>query len=214
MTCAAPPDDKSAVANKVRKVVGLFTNQDELEDAIEDLYLAGFDRDQIHLLASCRAAEAKLGHMIGSVRELEDEPNLPAGNYADRHERAEGAAGLTSGLALVASFAAIGVAVAAGGTLAVTIAAAVAAGSVSGGIGVLLVRALGKYLAQRVGEQLRRGGLLIWVELRSSAQEQKAVEILQRHSGEDVHTHELTRAWGADEVHIRRWRPDSIPPEV
>jgi hypothetical protein len=56
--------------------------------------------------------------------------------------------------------------------------------------------------------------LLIWVELRSSAQEQKAAEILQRHSGEDVHTHELTRAWGADEVHIRRWRPDPIPPEV
>ena len=45
--------------------------------------------------------------MIGNVRELEDEPDLPAGNYADRHERAEGAASLISGLALIGSFAAI-----------------------------------------------------------------------------------------------------------
>ena len=194
MTCAARPDDKNAVDNKIREAVGVFTDQAELEDVIEDLYLAGFDRDQINILASCRAAEAKLGHMIRNVREIEDEPNLPAGNYADRHERAEGAAGLISGLMLLSSFVAIGAAVATGGTLAFTIGAALAAGGVSGGIGALLVRALGKYRARQIGEQLRRGGLLLWVELRNVAQEQKALAILMRHSGEDVHVHELTRS--------------------
>jgi hypothetical protein len=200
--------------NRVRKAVGVFTDPDELEDAIEDLCLAGFERDQIHLLESCRAAEAKLGHMIGNVRELEDEPNLPAGNYSDRHERAEGAASLASGLVLLSSFAAIGVAVATGVTLAMTIAAAVAAGSVSAGVGTLLVRALGEYGARRVEEQLRRGGLLVWVELRTCAQEQKAVAILQRHSGEDVHIRELACACGADEVRVRRHQPDASSPKV
>jgi hypothetical protein len=194
MICAARPDDENAVDNKVREAVGVFTDQAELEDTIEDLYLAGFDRDQINLLANCRTVEAKLGRRIGNVRELEDEPNLPAGNYADRHERAEGAAGLISGLVLLSSFVAIGAAAATGGTLAMVIAAAVVAGGVSGGIGALLVRALGKHRARRVGEQLRRGGLLLWVELRNDAQEQKALAILLRHSGEDVHVHELTRA--------------------
>jgi hypothetical protein len=89
MSCAAQPNNESSVDGKVREAVGVFTDRDELEDAIEDLHLAGFDRDQIHLLASCRAVEAKLGHIISNVRDLEDEPNLPAGNYADRHERAE-----------------------------------------------------------------------------------------------------------------------------
>ena len=169
---------------------------------------------EIHLLASCRAVEAKLGHIISNVRDLEDEPNLPAGNYADRHERAEGAAALVSGLVLLSSFAAVAGVAASGGTLAMTIAAAVAAGGVGCGFGALLVRALGKHWARDVEEQLRRGGLLLWVELHSGAQELKALEILQRHSGEDVHVHELTRSWGADEVRSRRWRPDSILPKV
>ena len=180
MACADRPDNQSAVDKSAREVVSVFTDQDQLEDAIEDLYLAGFDRNQVHLLASCRTVEAKLGHMIGNVRELEDEPDLPAENYADRHERAEGAA--------------VGAAVATGGTLAVIIAAAVAAGSLSGGVGALLVRALGKYRVRQVKEQLHRGGLLLWVELCNPEQEQKALAILQRHSGEDVHIHELTRA--------------------
>jgi hypothetical protein len=191
MTCAARSDNQSSADKTVREVVGVFTDQDQLEDAIEDLYLAGFDRNQVYLLASCSTVEAKLGHMIGNVRELEDEPNLPAGSYADRHERAEAAAGLISGLALVGSFAAAGAAAATGGTLAVTIAAAVAAGSLSGGVGALLVRALGSYRVRQVKEQLHRGGLLLWIELRNAEQEQKALAILQRHSGEDVHVHEL-----------------------
>jgi hypothetical protein len=182
-------DDERAVDHNVRGTVGVFTDCDELEDAIEDLQLAGFDRDQIHLLASWRAVEAKLGHIMGNGRELEGESYLPAGNYADRHERAEGAAALTSGLALLGSMTAIGAVVATGGTLAMTIAAAIVAGGVGGGIGGMLVRALGKHRTHQVEEQLRRGGLLLWVELRSEAQEQKANEILQRHSGKDVHVH-------------------------
>jgi hypothetical protein len=208
MTSQARPNDESAVDYKVREAVGVFTDADELEGAIEDLHLAGFDRNQIHLLTSRRVAETKLGHMVGHVRELEDEPNLPVGNYADRHELAQGKAALTSGLALLGSFAAVGAVVATGGTLAMTIAAAVAAGGVGGGIGGLLVRFLGQRRAQEIEEQLRQGGVLLWVEVRRAEQEQKALEILNRHSGQDVHVHELTRAWGADEMWTRRWQPD------
>ena len=203
MPSTARRDNESAVNYNVRETVGVFADRDELEDAIEDLQLSGFYRDQIHLLASCRAVEDKLGHMYGNVRELEDEPDLPAGNYADRHERAEGAAALTSGLALLGSLTAIVAVTATGGTLALTIAAAMMAGGIGGGIGGLLVRAVGKHRAHQVEEQLRRGGLLLWVELHSPAQEQKALEILQRHSGEDVHVHELARSWGARRVRIR-----------
>src|SRR5689334_22834933 len=117
MSCVARPDSKNSVDSKVREAVGVFTDRDELEDAIEDLHLAGFDRDQIHLLANCRAVEAKLGHIISNVRDLEDEPNLPVGNYVDRHERAEGAAALTSGLTLLSSLAAVGEVAASSGTL-------------------------------------------------------------------------------------------------
>ena len=38
---------------------------------------------------SRKAAELKCKRVIGHIRELEDEPELPPGNYADRHELAE-----------------------------------------------------------------------------------------------------------------------------
>src|SRR5689334_17442465 len=112
MTSRARPTDEGAVDYKVREAVGVFADCDELEDAIEDLQLAGLERHQIHLLASRKAAELKCKRVIGHVRELEDEPELPLGNYADRHERAEAKAALASGLALLGSFAAVGAVVA------------------------------------------------------------------------------------------------------
>jgi hypothetical protein len=208
MTSQIRPTDGSAVDYKVREAVGVFTDGDELEDAIEDLQLAGFERYQIHLLASRRAAELKCKRMIGHVRELEDEPELPPGNYADRHELAEAKAALTSGLALLGSLAAVGAVVATGGAVAAAIAAAAAGGGVGGGLGGLLARLLGQRRAHQIEDQLRNGGLLLWVEVRDAGQEPKAVEILGRHSGQDVHVHELTRCWGADEVRFRRWQPD------
>jgi hypothetical protein len=214
MTCTAGSDAESEDDYSLREAVAVFSDDQELEDVIEDLQLAGFDRDQLRQLASWRAAEAELGHRIGSVRELEDEPDLPARNYADRHERAQGAAALTSGLALLCSLTAIGLVVAAGGALGLTIASAVAAGGVGGGIGGLIVRALGKRRARKIDEQLRQGGLLLWVELRNAAQEGKALEILQRHSGEDVHVNELVRSRGPDAARIRRRQRDPVPPEI
>ena len=40
-------------------------------------------------------------------------------------------------------------------------------------------------------EQLDRGGLLLWVHTRDAAHEERATEILRRHSGRDVHVHDL-----------------------
>jgi hypothetical protein len=214
MACSAEPNGERAVLYTVRRAVAVFTDNEELEDVIEDLQLVGFDRDQIRRLASWRVAEAKLGHRIGSVRELEDEPDLPEGTYADRHERAEGAAALISGLALLCSFTAIGLVAAAGGALGVTVASAVAAGGVGGGIGGLIVRAVGKRRARMIDEQLRRGGLLLWVELHNAAQERKALEILQRHSGKDVHVNEIARSRDPDAARIRCRRPDPAPPRT
>jgi hypothetical protein len=38
---------------------------------------------------------------------------------------------------------------------------------------------------------------MVWVEVRNAAEEEKALEVLRRHSGADVCVHKLTRTWGA-----------------
>ena len=46
--------------------------------------------------------------------------------------------------------------------------------------------------------QLDKGGLLLWVRIADASHEQKALEILNRHGGEDVHVHDLPAATTPD----------------
>jgi hypothetical protein len=79
----------------------------------------------------------------------------------------------------------------AGGSLA-AIAAAAAAGLGAGGlIGASLAGLIGQQRAQQLDEQLRHGGLLLWVRVWDKEREERAVDILSRHSARDVHVHEI-----------------------
>ncbi|MCC2663290.1 MAG: hypothetical protein K0S35_1212, partial [Geminicoccaceae bacterium] len=61
----------------VREAVGVFHDRDSLEDAVEDLLSAGFDRSELSLLAGEQAVEQKLGHAYQKVQELEDDAAVP-----------------------------------------------------------------------------------------------------------------------------------------
>ena len=50
----------AAVAYRAREAVALFDDYVDLVAAIEELELAGFDRAQISLMRSCKAAEGVL----------------------------------------------------------------------------------------------------------------------------------------------------------
>ncbi len=72
------------------------------------------------------------------------------------------------------------------------VAAAVTGAAVAG---AAIATALGHFMdrnhAEWLEEQLERGGLLLWVRTPDAAAEQKALEILRRHSAHDVHLHKL-----------------------
>ena len=78
-----------------------------------------------------------------------------------------------------------------GGTLAAGITAAVLAGGAGGLIGSILARWVGDHHAHYLQEQMDRGGLLLWVRTWDAEGERRAVEILRKHSGGDVHVHAL-----------------------
>jgi hypothetical protein len=58
-------------------------------------------------------------------------------------------------------------------------------------IGGVAARFIGKDHAQSLQAQLDKGGLLLWVRTADATLEQKALEILREHGGEDVHVHDL-----------------------
>ena len=175
----------------VREAVGVFHDRESFQDAIEELMSAGFDRSELSLLAGTQAIESKLGHAYRKIEELEDDPTVPRAAYAGDHSLAEARTGVIGGLAYIGAMVGAGAMVASGGTLAAAIAAAAVAGGGGGLIGGLAARYLGRDRAKDLQQQLDRGGLLLWVHARDPVHEQRAVEILRKHSAGDVHVHDL-----------------------
>lgn len=175
----------------MREAVGIFASADALEDAIVDLMSSGFDRAEISLLAAEPTVEAKLGHKYRKATELEDDAATPRDSYVSTESIGDAKGALIGGLLYVGALAAAGAVVASGGTLAAVITGAALGGGTGGVIGSVLAKLVGDRHAQYIEEQLAHGGLLLWVQTHDADDEVKAVEILKKHSGADVHVHTI-----------------------
>jgi hypothetical protein len=178
-------------ANKFMEVVGVFSSEEALQGAIDELLTSGFDRAELSLLASEAAVKEKLGHRYQKVRELEDDANVPAAAYVSPESIGDAEGATIGALVYVGAGVLMGPVAAAGGSIAAIAAAALAGGTVGGGIGAFLAGLIGKQHADYVQEQLDHGGLILWVRAWDKAREVKAFNILQQHSGRDVHIHEI-----------------------
>jgi hypothetical protein len=116
---------------------------------------------------------------------------VPRTAYVSTEAIGDAKGGLISGLDYVGAVAAAGAVVASGGTLAAALGAAALAGDTGGLIGSLLAKLVGGHHARHLQEHIERGGLLLWVRTWKPEDEARATEILTRHSGAQVHVHEL-----------------------
>jgi hypothetical protein len=173
------------------EAVGVFDDAATLEQAIDDLLTAGFDRSELSLLAGEDAVVEKLGHAYAKVSELEDDTSVPRTAYTSREAIAGAEGGIVGALVYIGAVATAGAVVATGGTLAAVLASAALAGTSGGLIGVVLARFVARSHADRIQEQLDHGGLLLWVRTRDQEHERRAVQVLTKHSAHDVHTHQL-----------------------
>jgi hypothetical protein len=178
-------------AATAREAVGVFQEVGPFQDALDELTSSGFDRADLSLLASEGTVKEKLGHVYHRVGELEGDVAVPRAAYADDHSIAEARTGAIGGLAYIGAMVAAGAVVASGGTLAAVIAAAAAAGGGGGLIGAVAAGFIGRDKAESLQAQLDKGGLLLWVRTPDSAKEQRALAILRKHGGQDVHVHAL-----------------------
>jgi hypothetical protein len=183
--------DAANANHVIREAVGVFHDRDALQNAVEDLLKAGFDRSEISLLAGEQAVEQKLGHAYQKVQELEDDAVVPRAAFVGNHSLALGRVGMIGGLAYVGATVAAGAVVASGGALAATIVAAVLAGGGGGLLGGWAARLLGRDRAETLRRQLDHGGLLLWVGLRDEAHERRALAVLKESGADDVHVHEM-----------------------
>ncbi len=175
----------------VREAVGVFKNADDLQAAIDDLLQSGFHRSELGLLASEQAVEEKLGHRYRKVSSLADDPLIPRAAYVSPEAIGGAEGGLVGVLMYVGAMAAAGAIVASGGTLTAVIVGGALTGGAGGLIGSILAKWVGDDHANHLQQQVDRGGLLLWVRTWTPPDEERAMSILKRHSGEQAHIHAL-----------------------
>lgn len=175
--------------NTVREAVGVFSTPDTLQEAIDELMSSGFDRADLSLLAAEQTVQQKLGHKYKKVAELEDNATVPRCCYVSTESVGDAEGGIIGGLGYIGATAAAGAIVATGGTLAAAIAAAALAGGAGGVLGSVLAKWVGDRHARYLQEQLEHGGLLLWARTWNAEDEKRAIDILAKHSGRDVHVH-------------------------
>jgi hypothetical protein len=188
------------------EAVAVFHDVESFEAAIDNLLAAGFDHADINVLAHEDTIASKLGPTHKSTAEFEDDPEVPRIGYIPNETigNAEGAV-IGAGVYVPAMFGGLAVAASGGTLLGVFVAAAVA-----GGAGGLIAAALARYIghehAKHLDQHLHHGGLLLWVRTRDAECEERALEILRRHSANDVHLHQIPERAGK-ESDVPRERP-------
>jgi hypothetical protein len=191
------------MTTQVREAVGVFHDAGAFERAADELMMSGFGRADLSILAGDAAVREKLGHVVTSVRELEDDPEVPTKAYVGREDYGDAEGGLVGGLLYVGALAGMLPVLASGGAIATAILTTVVGGATGGSLGGVLAQSLGRHHAHALDEQLKKGGLLLWVRTRDDAHEQRASEILERHGAEDVHVHGLDDRPAALEAHYK-----------
>ena len=129
------------------EVVGVFHSPEDLESAIDELLVSGFDRAELSLLASEAAVAEKLGGYYRSASDLADDPAVPRTAFVSTAAIGDAEGGLIGGLAYLGAIAAVGAVVMSGGAMAAIITAAVLAGGTGGLIGSALARWVGHHHA-------------------------------------------------------------------
>ncbi|MDF3074801.1 MAG: hypothetical protein K0S54_2468 [Alphaproteobacteria bacterium] len=183
---------KDQVVGVSREAVGIFHTPEALQDAIDELLSSGFHRAELGLLASETVVIEKLGHRYSTIATLADDPATPRAAYVGNEDIGNAEGGIVGGLVYVGATLAAGAVVASGGTLLAVIAGAAVAGGAGGMIGSVLAQWIGDRHASHLQEQIEKGGLLLWVRTRDAAKEKRAVRILEQHSADKVHVHDLS----------------------
>jgi hypothetical protein len=181
--------DETGPRGNLREAVGLFDSEEDMQAAVDDLESHGFSNAAISRPAPPDEIEANLHHSVQNVGEIEDDASVPREAYVDRHSASE----RTMVTVLIPVYIALLIAAGIAASHGFTAMQGVVMSLSLGGIGALGGGFFAYRFAHRRSERAQKerswGGLLLWVRTGSPTQEQKAVSILKRNAGRDVHMH-------------------------
>ena len=179
-------------SNILREAVAIFTNADDLQAAIDELLSSGFHRAELSLLAGEDVLNEKLGRGFANVRDLEDDPTAVRSAYISPEAIGDAQGGIVGALMYAGATAAASAVVVSGGTILAALVAATLVGGAGSVVGALLAKWLGDHHGRYLQTQIDHGGLLLWVRTKDAEAEERALNVLRRHSSRDVHIHSVS----------------------
>lgn len=180
-------------AVSVREAVGVFADDEHLQAAIDELEMEEFARQDISVLGSKMEMERTYDKANRNPYNLEDDPRAPRGVHVMPEEQSLAEASLV-GAGIIFTVVFFGPVMGANGALSAGMGVLLLLAAIGGVVGYGLARALRSYRQRHYKKQLRKGGLLLWVNTPTRAMERKAQQILAKHGARDVHINEVNRA--------------------
>jgi len=190
MTTTTDERSEKVTVINIPEAVGVFDKSEALQAAFYDLRMVGFSRYDISLLGDQKVLEEKLGTAYWHSSDLEDDPQAPRAAFVSDEATGELEGAIAGGFFFLGSVIAMAALLTPASTVAASIAAVAIGGSPAAVIGTLLARRAGKHHKEYYANQIRHGGILLWVRVKDSEREKLAVEILKGHSGRNVHVHD------------------------
>lgn len=197
----------------IREIVGVFHDAAALRKAADELMTSGFDRSELSLLGSRKAVEEKLGSASQSTTDLEDNPRVPMQAYVGTDSLNEAKSAIVGVPAFVGAFAAAGASIAHGADM-TAIVIWVIVGIVFGlVVGAISMKMLTGKASNYLQDQVKRGGILLWVRTTTADKEAKASEIMKRNNAKDVHVHDrpVVEEWAYVYGYLDRLAGDRPP---
>ncbi|MBB3545277.1 hypothetical protein [Rhizobium sp. BK399] len=192
----------------IREVAAVFHREEILEDAVQALLHAGFDRSDIDIMGDIETVRRRLGTLYVPSEELADVPGAPRRAYVTRDDITTATASIAGMLFYLGAATAAITVVASGGSLALVAAAAAAAGTAGAGIGAAAIHHLGKKQAEDLELQLMAGGIVVWVRVQNREMEERAQEVLAKSGGDSIRVHEIEIEKRLDDLPLSKFNPD------
>jgi hypothetical protein len=200
----------SKVTYRVREAVGIFADPGVFEAAVGELNRSGFGRAAISVFVTDVKARARVSRFCEPVEETKGNDrtlwsaSLPLAARVKNHK-------LVRGRLCISGFYGAWATAAAGSTLALAVAAAIVLDPGNVDLSTFLATAVERSFAARVQEQLRDGGVILWVNTPTPEAEERSIAVLTRMNACDVHIHETACEWSIKRMLLADTRNDTFP---
>lgn len=175
----------------VREAVGVFRDPESLQAALDDLETNGFRREEISVLAPHSEVKDKLMTENPDLLNIMDNPDTPRAVFIPKEIMGEIMGSLVGlPLYLGASFGG-GIAIIEQAGWLYILLGILAGGALGAALGGIVTAITTQWWNSHIRRQIRNGGLVLWVNIRSPDQESKAWHILSGHQARYLHVHDI-----------------------